>query len=305
MPGILRISLLRNLARIPANMAEAVSVEKKVWSLPHFGTYFASIGPEANVWSLPRSWGPPERTWWFVNSALFVIGTLIIGGLGLQVASRQWFIPFYVLLSSVAICLTPWPVQFVRYLTALAPFLALSLFKMLASVENFSYKILPGRWKGAGPVFTTAIVLLITTQEVNLFLQSHLKWRSQVVHNDQGGNPISYRVFDYTDSKQAFDKGLDWLKIRAKPNDVVALSMPHWAHIRTRLKTVMPPFESDPVKAQSLLDSIPVTYVILDEQLGINSKKYTAPMLRSFPAIWKQVYSDPKVPFEIYQRVDP
>jgi hypothetical protein len=296
--------LLQNLYGIPGNLGEAVSVEKKVWSLPHFGIYFGGIGAAADIWSIPTSWGPAERTWWFVNCALFVIGVLIIGGLGLQLARREWFIPFYVLLSLTAICLTPWPVQFVRYLTPVAPFLVLSLFKMLVFVETVFYRVLAVKWKFAGMAVTTGVVLLITTQEINIFRASHLKWRRTVVHSDLSGNPIRYRVFAYTDSKQALDKALDWLQSRAKREDVIALSMPHWAHIRTGLKTVMPPFEPDPLEAQRLLDSVPVNYLVIDEQLGVDSRKYTAPVLKYFSAMWMQVYSDPKGRLEIYQRVN-
>ena len=52
-----------------------------------------------------------------------VLGSIILCGLGLQLARRQWVIPLYVLLSIAAICLTPWPIQLVRYSDA-----ALSIF---------------------------------------------------------------------------------------------------------------------------------------------------------------------------------
>lgn len=103
------------------------------------------------------------------------------------------------------------------------------------------------------------------------------------------------------------------LKLQTKATDVVAGSMPHWVYLRTGLKAVMPPYEPDPAKAQHLLDSVPVKYLIVDEELAIDTRRYTYPVVRSFPAGWKRVYSasvtsefgnERKDRFEIYERVD-
>ena len=71
---------------------------------------------------------------------LIVLGVIILGGLGLQLARRQWAIPLYVLLSVAAICLTPWPIQLVRYLTPLCPFFALAFFTSLLFLKALSGK---------------------------------------------------------------------------------------------------------------------------------------------------------------------
>ena len=58
------------------------------------------------------------------------------------------------------------------------------------------------------------------------------------------------------------DAALEWL--RGRPGDVVASAMPHWAHLLTGMKTVVPPFEQDPVRAEALLDSVPIRYIVMD-----------------------------------------
>ncbi len=289
---------LRNLREIPTSLGEAVSSTKRIWELPW--EVFKMPFPLANPWS--------------VHLILIILGCLILGGLGLQLARRQWIIPLYIFLSLALICLTPWPGQFNRYLVPLAPFLALSLFKSLLALKDQSYKILPARWKAAGLVFTGSIMsMILILQSLTLFL-AYAKWHQEVIYNDQNGKKIVYHLFFYHDPYRALDAGLDWLKLRAKPGDVVALSMPHWAYLRTGLKTVMPPFEPNPAKAQNLLDSVPVRYLILDEGLAVDSRKYTFPVVQNFPKLWKRVYSDSVVTefgeklqdrFEIYQRVDP
>jgi hypothetical protein len=106
---------------------------------------------------------------------------------------------------------------------------------------------------------------------------------------------------------------LDWLKERAEPGNVVAGSAPHWVFLRTGLKAVMPPFEPDPIKAQHLLDSVPVNYLIVDEGLAVDTRKYSVPIVQKYPDRWRRIYTDSVITeagekledwFQIYQRVD-
>jgi hypothetical protein len=75
----------------------------------------------------------------------------------------------------------------------------------------------------------------------------------------------------------------------------------------------MPPFESDSAKAQYLLDSVPVNYLILDEGLAVDTRRYTVPVIENFPDRWNRIYTasvitesgeELKDRFQIYERVD-
>jgi hypothetical protein len=110
------------------------------------------------------------------------------------------------------------------------------------------------------------------------------------------------RLFFYNQTYQALDAGLDWLAGQARPDDVVAASMPQWAYLRTGLKSVMPPFETDPVRTQALLDSVPVRFVVVDGTDVNFAREYTLPVLESSPERWIVVYSNPAGKLEIYQR---
>jgi hypothetical protein len=136
----------------------------------------------------------------------------------------------------------------------------------------------------------------------------------RVTYQDLRGERTDYRLFFYKDPYRALDAGLDWLRGRSKPGDVIALSMPHWAYLRTGLKAVMPPFENDPEKAQRFLDSVPVKFLFLDQGLAVDARPYTLPVVQNFPDRWKRVYSDSvllesgnldKNGFAIYERVQP
>lgn len=291
---------LRNLTAIPTSLGETVSTKKRLWE---------------EEWAEFNKRSPfPLVAPWPMYLVLILLGGLILGGMSCQLARRQWLIPVYILLSVAAMCLTPWPGQFNRYLMPLAPFVALSFCGMLCMLQSQSDKILPARWQVASSVFTGSIVLLIFVQQSLTFVLMYTKWPQKVVYEDQNSKKIGYRLFFYHDSYRVLDAGLDWLKARTKPGDVVAGSMPHWVYLRTGLKAVMPPFESDPVKAQKLLDSVPVSYLILDEGLAVHTRKYTAPVVQHFPDRWQRLYAasiltesgeEFKDSFEIYQRVEP
>jgi hypothetical protein len=78
--------------------------------------------------------------------------------------------------------------------------------------------------------------------------------------------------------------------------------MPHWVYLRTGLKAVMPPFESDPGRAQALLDSVPVSYLIVDGRTGSFTRQFGLPAVKAAPERWQLVYASTAGELEIYRR---
>jgi hypothetical protein len=68
------------------------------------------------------------------------------------------------------------------------------------------------------------------------------------------------------------------------------------------LKTVMPPFEADPARAQALLDTVPVRYLIIGKDV-VGTERYTVPVVRRFNDRWERVYSTP-AGWAVYRRTD-
>ena len=99
--------------------------------------------------------------------------------------------------------------------------------------------------------------------------------------------------------ERALNGGLSWLMKHAQPNDIVATYAPQWAYLRTGLKAVMPPFELNSERAQKLLDSVPVTYLIFEDNF---TKKYVSLVIQSYPNLWREKYSDQHGSFKIYER---
>ena len=281
---------VHNVTRMPASLGEAVSIKREYWELR-----WAPFGRELLfTFIIP----------WLVHFVLIVLGCLVLIGIGLQLLRREWIIALYILIYLAGICLTPFPEQFARYLAPLAPFLVLSLFKFFLAFKDMSHRVFSPPWKAVGLALCVSIVSLILVVQLLNFFQVYVHDHQKIVYKDQNNKDIAYRLFYYGDTYKALDEGLDWLKQRAKPGDVVAASAPHWVYLRTRLKAVMPPFESDPIKAQHLLDTVPVNYLIVDEG-ALDTKKYLIPLLENSPERWRQVYSVPEGRFAIYQRVNP
>jgi hypothetical protein len=127
------------------------------------------------------------------------------------------------------------------------------------------------------------------------------------VYAGPGGEGV-YRLFYYDEEWANFDAALAWLKDHAEPGAVLGTSAPHWAYLKTGYQAVMPPMEADQAKAQRLLDSVPVKYVIVDEMEFLDIvRRYTEPVIKSHPELWQQVYtvsSGPKNYTHVYRRVE-
>jgi hypothetical protein len=242
---------------------------------------------------------------WTIPVMLFLLAALIVAGVGRLVMERQYSIAVYILFFCVAICGTPWPDQFSRYLSTVAPFLSLSLILSVRGVVALLSRLLPAQTRLIGVTAMAAVALLVlgcyTATMLFLFNQGDHK-----VTFFQNGQKVHYRLIFYEDGDRALDAGLDWLKTRAHDNEVLAATMPQWAYLRTGLKTVMPPFELDPERAQRQLDTVPVSYLIVDES---KYKKYTARVVAAYPDRWQRVYADAinedgkPGRFEIYERI--
>ena len=292
--------LFGNMIQVTRYIGESVSSSKRVWEIER-EELAKRVGLEAG----------PE---WIVDVPLFVLGGLVLVGTGLIVGRGNLIIPLCIVCSVGLVCLTPWPAQFNRYLMPTVPLLALSLCVAIAWILEQSKKLRLCRWQVASRVLVCTVVVGIGLQQIATVGVIYAKRLLPVQYSTRQGERVEYRLFFYMDSYRALDSGVDWLMVHAKPRDVIAVSMPHWVYLRTGNKTVMPPFESDPLKAQQLLESVPVTYLILDEGLAVDSKRFMKGVVQGFPSRWKRVYSDDVMTeagerqeqaFEIYERVHP
>ena len=284
-----------NLTLIPINFGEAVSAKKEFWN-QWVHKVLGGTSPDFLMYLAP-----------------WLLGMLVIGGIVLQLARGDVLVPIYVVAYAAAVCLTPWPIQWTRYWAPLTPFLALSLIVCLLSVRRVVLKTL--RFHGkilVHGVISGVFVVLLFVQSSTLF-NFYRDYHPEVQHVGPMGRLGKYPLF-YDDVSQKLNRALEWLRKNAHKEDIVVSSMPHWAHIQTGLKTVMPPFERDPQKAQTLLDSVPVRFVIVETAdlhpcsggmcQGDYAAQYLLSLLSGAPERWSLAYVGENDSLRIYERTN-
>jgi hypothetical protein len=60
-------------------------------------------------------------------------------------------------------------------------------------------------------------------------------------------------------------RGLDWVRVQARADDVVAATDPQWVYLRTGLKSAVAPLELNSSEAERLIDSVPVRFLFVDQ----------------------------------------
>ena len=281
--------VFRNLIQIPRSLGEAVSIDRKFW-----GTLVPSSVPGATYLASSR----------LAYVVQMLLGMLVLGGVAVQLARQQWVIALYIAAYVGAVSLTPWPEQWTRYWAPLAPFLVLALIQCLLAFRGLSRTSM---WPAAGVVarFIPAGVLCTSlTMEAVVLLVTYRHSRGDVVFHDREGRAEHVALFYYDDSYRELDMGLTWLKARAQPGDVVAACMPQWAYLRTGLTAVMPTFENDPGKAQALLDSVPVKYIVTDRTPCQRTMQDSiVSVVDAVPPRWADVYAHDAGFVRIFQRI--
>jgi len=288
----------------------ARQMAKRFWqnALGMEATLGAAVSESREFWAYQLTYDgnfPLLRTVlpWLVPIPLILLGGLILGGMVVLIVRGEVFIPVYIMASVVLLCATPWPEQFRRYLIPVAPFLLTSLFICVLSGSNWLRMSRSKLVRQCAVIAPILVLALIFEAEVNSLLGMYRYHLDSVRSETRQGKLVDYRLFYYDAASKSLDEGLDWLKRKAKADDVVATAMPHWAYLREGFKAVRPPLEANSERAQTLLDSVPVAYVVLDKSDEGHSNAYMLPLLQGSPRAWQLVYEDENGPVRIYERV--
>jgi hypothetical protein len=258
---------LRDLPPLVIALAETVTSSRYYWSQQLART---------QAWLAP-SWQAAA-----VSGALLCLAFLILLGL-VQVIRLEPSMAFYIVLSVLAIAFAPWPRQYMRYLSPLAPYLAIALVLGLSMVS----RLVPPRI--AVRLTASVICLIVVQQAISLFL-CYRQDRADVTEVTRSGQPIHFRLFYYTEADRSLDAAQNWIMEQTGPKDVIAASMPHWLSLRTGRKAVMFPFGADLSSVERLLAEVPVDYVVLDEEKDVSLASSVAPAIMTSSA-WRQVFA--------------
>ena len=263
--------LAANVSSVVLGLGETVSTERRYWikAIDHMQLRLLGrmiISKEAVL--LP----------------ILILAGLVVIGLVVLVRSSALLIPLVVLISITLMWTTPWPLQFPRYLAPLASFLAIAAVLSLSQL----YSAIPR----LGRVGFVSFLLL------TLVPQTYAAWG---LFYDRGHQPASFipgrgalgpRFFFHDQAWAEWEEAVAWLGEHSTPEAIVATPESHLCYLLTQRQAVSPPIESDPVRARHLLESVPVSYVIVDK-LGFTdvSRRYARPAVESDPMRWRLIHS--------------
>ena len=99
-------------------------------------------------------------------------------------------------------------------------------------------------------------------------------------------------MFFHDRTWQAWEETAAWVSAHATSDVIVATSAPHFFYLRTGVRAILPPMEADPARARRLLETVPVSYVIVDKLDFVDvSRRYARPAVEGDPAHWQVVHA--------------
>ncbi|HXE80754.1 MAG TPA: hypothetical protein VNK41_08400 [Vicinamibacterales bacterium] len=238
---------------------------------------------------------------WSTFAVLYAFGAVVLaGGAVVLWRQRHHLVLSYVALYLAALCMTPFPQQNLRYLMPITPMLALFAIALLNAVAERRTEA--DRSAKEKRLLSVAPWIVIALQ-VAVVAAVHVREYRPAAYEMHNGVTINQRLFYYDDAQEGFDRAVDYVDAHADRDDVVAAGVPHWIHLRTGLKTVMPPFEADAASAQTLLDSVPVDYLLVGSDV-IASERYTVPVVRQCSEAWELVFTSRVGGWKVYRRTE-
>jgi hypothetical protein len=268
----------KNVLALPEALGESVSIRAEGPLRP----VFRILEPAAPApWSLGAS-----------RAGFALIGLVAAAGLAMLVLDGIRLPPLFWAASLGLVALVPWPSQLGRYLVPLAPLTAIGLMLVFANATRLANRFVQSATGAATGVLIAAQIVVLAV----VFAERH-----QPVDPSQPGAP--QRLFFYDAAWQRHDAALAWLGRTAPPDAVVATLTPHRLWLASGLHAVLPPFEPDPAEAARLLETVPVTYLVIDDLDFLDvARRYAEPVVRAHPDQWRLVYGGPDGGPRIYQR---
>ena len=285
--------LTKNVAFILPSLGGALTAQRGFWELA--------------VRDVNRSVGRDALRPAVALVPMTAIGLVVLAGALVMVRRRQYLVPFCCGTTAAMMCVTPWPEQFARYFAPMIPLLSIMLMIALGTALDVTTKDAGAHrafaWAGRGLLLGVLFVVLAQDAYVAWWTFRFNPARP-VTYVDTGGRLTNGQLLFYGAEAAAMDEALREVRQRARPGDVVATSMPHWAYLRTGVKSILPPLEADPDSARRLLDEVPVRFVVLDElQYPRISQRYAAPAVEGHPEAWREIYQSRDGRARLYEHV--
>jgi len=242
------------------------------------------------------------------EAALVSLTLLIVGGLVLLAARHRWLLVCDVVLSVALFVLASAQDSMLRYLASIASLSAVALLSLLQWIRQRVARGGGGTGRWIVRLAVATIPLVLVVQELHTLRNSFRITYHPAHWVDGRARNRSYQLLAYDRPWRLHDEALAWLRVHASPSSIVATSTPHWGYLKTGLKSVQPPWEADPARAQQLLQELPADYLVIDNlvayELGATARRYSIPVVENYPARWDLVYAGADSGSRIYRRVE-
>lgn len=223
---------------------------------------------------------------------ILILAMLVLWGIVLLGLRGAWLMVCIILISIALVLTTPWPAQFTRYLVPLGGFLSISAVLALSQIRAATRGWARGATNKLARVTIPAVVVLTFAVEGYPSLKLFRSRASAEGMSVEPTGSAALHLFAHDRFWQSWERAVNWLGVHAPRQAIVATSAPHWLYLRTGLRAVLPPMESDPRRAERLLESIPVSYVIIDQLEFLDtSRRYAHPAVKGGPTRWRLVHS--------------
>ncbi|MEQ1892630.1 MAG: hypothetical protein ABL998_08825 [Planctomycetota bacterium] len=214
-------------------------------------------------------------------------GLVTLAGLAWFARSQERGPPLYVLLSLLAIVVTPWQHQFWRYLAPLTPFFALGFAYLLARAARAA----EARGARALRVAVLLLALFALAAQVKTTRSMFARSWSEFEWHDEQGTALRGHAFYVEEEWRTLEQAFAWLRAHAAAGEVVASTVPQLAWLGTGLPSVWPPFDPDPAAALAALDTVPVRYVIVDQLSFLDvTQRYARALVEAQPESFELLY---------------
>jgi hypothetical protein len=268
---------LANLLAVPSSTGEAATSYVILW--------------RQNAYLLNNRLGFTLVPLAVVSAIIFAVGCCVLTGLIILLWRREWFLVLYILFTILIACCAPWQ-QISRYLVPIAPLLVFSLLTLFERLSGITFLNANERRVVLWRVTICAALFVAASEQTASYFLAHFRYSTFQSYLEANGNVIRFRQFLYRTQDIELEDAAMWIKRHARQNDIVAAAMPEWIYLNTGLQTVMPPLESDPKKVRSLLESVPVRYLIVESssKFGDSARDHVLPMVQRFVTDWPKVY---------------
>jgi len=226
----------------------------------------------------------------------FVLSALAVVGLAMLVYRRAWMMLLIIFISFALVLPWPWPDQFYRFLVPLTPFLIIGVmmfFSTLTSVLSTP---------AVRPVIAiVGRIVLAALLSVALMVQVSSVWKLFYDRAIQAASYVSGRgaagphYFYYSESWRDWDKAIAWIQSHSDPNAIVLTRSPQLCYLRSGRRAVIPPVEQNQDRVRQLLESVPVSYVLLELPIDY------IPAVEKDSQHWRSVES--VKPVRLYERI--